>query len=160
MSQIASSPSTTGAPNETVASEPSPVVQPEPRGIRGWLILPAIGIIVTPIRLAYLGFQFSGYYARPNLSSGEFSYITFELVVLGVMFILWLVAGVLFFKCKRIFPKFFIGLLVIDAFSVLFSYNLRYDMSENEALVRGLIGLVIWIPYMLVSKRVRNTFVR
>jgi hypothetical protein len=160
MSETAPSLPAPEARNEAMAPEPSPVVQPALRGIGGWLMLPAISIVLAPIVLAYLGLRFAGFYARPNLSPGEFSYITFELVIIGVMLILWVIAGVLFFKRKRIFPKFFIGLLVLDGLSGLFSYNLRYGDSETESLVRGLVALAVWAPYMFVSERVRNTFVR
>jgi hypothetical protein len=76
-------------------------------------------------------------------------------------------AIVLFFQRRRIFPPVFIGYLVfgvvVSGLDVVFTQLIPAAKIESNAgveVVRVLIGCGIWIPYMLMSRRVRNTFVR
>ena len=46
-------------------------------------------------------------------------------------------------------------LLVVEGFDLLNSSELRPLYSQ---LGRSLIGCLIWVPYMLVSERVKHTF--
>ena len=136
-------------------------------GIRGWLILPAIGlvlsIIVGPIALiegiAEMGPRY-GTYSLPA-----------TLVNLGFYIWIW-VAAVRFFKKRKSAPKTLIQLMVarIIASAMLFVLGMavvgRTDplviialLKANNFIAQG-IAAAIWIPYFKVSKRVRATFVR
>ena len=71
-----------------------------------------------------------------------------------------------FFKKKRNTPATMIAFMItgIVANAVLMGINAAGDMEPlvvicGKALAEGVVGAAIWIPYFLVSKRVRRTFV-
>jgi hypothetical protein len=80
----------------------------------------------------------------------------------------WIVAVVLLFKHKSAYPKLFIVLSVVAFLGRLAAvsigaqvFNIQYTADHIQSAVQGpLLSLVIWVPYMLLSKRVRNTFVQ
>jgi Protein of unknown function (DUF2569) len=88
-----------------------------------------------------------------------------NVVLLGV----FVVAVCLFFGRRRAFPRVAIGFLaagvVIPVLDLLVVRMIRaavsvIDASEIRGLVQAAAGAAIWIPYFLVSARVRATFVR
>jgi len=153
-----------------------------PQGIGGWLILPAIGLCVFPISCVisilddYVPIFQSGTWAAVTtpgapgyhalwapLLIGE---IAFNLVFLALD--LWLLV-LLFSKSWR-FPKVFVAFaalivlfIVLDAVvagSIASSTGTTGANRMAGAIVRALVVAAIWVPYMLVSKRVKNTFVK
>jgi hypothetical protein len=143
----------------------------EPVGIKGWLILPAIGTILSPI---YLTLSFiklvptleNVWAARAGLSAGLFVFVIVE-TVFNVVFILgWLAAVVLLVLKSPYYPKAYVALmggmvvfLVVDMIVSSGGYNHQPEYDEIIALVRTILVAGIWMPYMLLSKRVKNTFV-
>ena len=80
-----------------------------------------------------------------------------------------LIALILFFRKARVFPKFIVVIIpaifilgVIDHyFSGLvpaIAESSEYSAATHSLIVR-FVALHIWIPYFLVSKRVKSTFV-
>lgn len=74
----------------------------------------------------------------------------------------------LFFSKHYFFPKLYIGIIVaslifipLDAWIVtqVFPGEPMFDPETTKEFMRSLIACVIWVPYMLISKRVRTTFV-
>lgn len=140
-------------------------------GIRGWLILPAIGLvlslIVGPIGLI------------AGLASMDSRYIAYyaPALLVNVGFYVWLwVAAVQFFKKRSTAPQtlihfmatrivasvilFILGLAVVgrgwdDPYFPLVAVSL---LKANNFIAHGLAA-AIWIPYFNVSKRVKATFV-
>lgn len=168
---------TTGEPNEPNATSE----QNKPSGLGGWLILPAIGLVATPVRL--LGTLVSDYF--PIFQDGSWESVTtpgspayhylwgpliiFEIV--GNLFfgIFAIVLFVLFLMKSHRFPVLMIALLVVNPLFVIldnFIGNLIPYLANIDdpqvytEIVRGVVGAMIWVPYFLVSKRVRNTFVK
>ncbi|CAB0150143.1 hypothetical protein PSI9734_00710 [Pseudidiomarina piscicola] len=153
----------------------------ELKGIAGWLYLVALGVVVSPIRVfidyyPMLNDYFSGAYDSLTTNPNAKSYIPhFETLIkaelIGNALILILAVGlaVLFFSKHRWFPRTYIFLA---AFTPIFLVTdlwmaatlipgaevLNSDMVGE--IVRSLLAACIWIPYMLVSKRVNNTFRR
>ena len=74
----------------------------------------------------------------------------------------------LFFSKHYLFPKFYIGIVAVslifiplDAWLVSFVVP-NEPMSDAETMLefaRVLFVGLIWVPYMLISKRVKATFV-
>jgi len=71
----------------------------------------------------------------------------------------------LFFQKRRQFPRWFIvamvaGLIVtvVDHAAVLL-VGIQSTKGDTT-IIRALVGCAIWIPYMMVSRRVKATFVR
>lgn len=150
-------------------------------GIRGWLILVALGLIITPIRLImslvndYLPMFTKGTWAKlttpgepayhslwaPVLTSeiaGNIFFAVFALVLLAIMM-----------KKMKVFPKLMIAYIALnlafivadDAFARLIP-AVAAQVSENQyiEIARTSLVAVIWIPYFCVSLRVKQTFTK
>jgi hypothetical protein len=144
---------------------PSPATTDGPKGIGGWLILPTIGTVVSPFLMAFSTYQ-SAAALSSSLSAGLQSFIVLEALFNGGLAIAWVVAAFALFTHKRFYPKLFVAILVItligtvlDVAVAVSMYNADLDANDVRGLIRSVIGLAIWGPYMFVSKRVRNTFV-
>lgn len=149
-------------------------VSSEPKGIGGWLVLVAIGLIVSPIRLAYS--IIVDY--LPQINSSEWATLNFpafknlfygELVINSLFVVFAIVLLVLFFSEDRRFPKYMIAFyianltFVIADFAIASFHPLIRLAANPEGgimeVVRSVAAAAIWIPYFLVSQRVKNTFV-
>lgn len=149
-------------------------------GLDGWLIWVGISVIITPIRLLPNFFTEAelvwtsvswNFLFNPEVESilRLTSYLLiFEFTYGTILMVLLLVQIYLFFTKHKKFPAFFIGILIlflifkpIDSFLVNYLYP-GQSFFNPEAIVSYLynsIYAMIWIPYMLRSKRVKNTFV-
>lgn len=151
-----------------------------PIGIGGWLILVVIGLIVTPLKISYM--LFNTYWpifrngtwdqlTTPGMPSYHVfwaPYLTFEIVGNIVTMALGLTTLFYLLRKSRKTPRmaiFWYGwsatLVVIDtcAGNLIPAVAAEPDPASTKELIRGLIGAAIWIPYFLVSKRVKATFV-
>lgn len=149
-------------------------------GLNGWLILVGIGIIFAPLRIIYEAFPvYSGLFSDgswevlTNPASATYnqlwaSLLIGEISVNAGLVLLWLFISYLFFSKKKLFPRCFIGILLftlsfglIDALAIkaVLPNEPIFGPDTTTDLVRSLIGMLIWIPYMLKSKRVKTTFV-
>lgn len=151
-----------------------------PSGLGGWLILVAIGLIFSPLRLGAFVlvtfvplFQNGTWEALTTPGSEQYNalwapILIFELVCNLVFIVAFTVLAVLFFRKSRYFPKTYItftllnfGFIVLDTWfaSFVLPNEPLLDPDTTREVVRALWGVVIWVPYMMVSKRVKNTFV-
>jgi len=138
-----------------------------PVGIGGWLILPTIGLIFTPIAqaLAVLGaVALANLKTTPaNLASG-LNQLAVANAIYGVYI---LVAAFMFFAKKRMAPAMMIGAYLLAIGLTFFSqvvvtHATQAASDPNSSIVvfaRPVLVALIWIPYFRMSKRVRNTFV-
>jgi len=150
-------------------------------GLGGWLILVGIGVVLSPFRMladvskTYLPIFKNGTWEALTNPSSEFynSYfsvvLTGEIIFNSIMILLSFYMIYLFFQKKKLFPKFYIWTLVIsfifiilDALivSAVFPDTKVMDIDTAKELFRIFIVSIIWIPYMIKSKRVKATFVR
>lgn len=152
----------------------------EINGLRGWLILVGIGLVFAPFRLIFTVIQT---YA-PIFKDGTWDKLTliespnytpyFQSLMIGEMLfnLCMLIASIylvyLFTSKSKKFPKYFIAILAVsiiaiplDSFLVtlVFDDMKMFDEETSKDLVRSLIVFGIWVPYMLLSKRVKNTFI-
>lgn len=149
-------------------------------GIGGWLILVAIGVVVTPIRLVSM--MMTNY---PEIfSTGAWEILTtpgsdaynslWGAIIIGEisinigLLLAWLYMVYLFFSKKLIFPKWYIGIavfslvfIIVDAFALklVLPNEPIFDPDTIKELSRSLIMVVVWVPYMILSKRVKTTFI-
>lgn len=156
----------------------SPVQQYEKIG--GWLILLAIGLILTPLRvLVFLGKDFVPIFTTKTWSvlttPGTGAYhplwapiLMFEGVGNTVLIVFSVIVAIYFFQKRRIVPKLMIALLLSNLFFVgadYFAANLipgvgsQKDVESMREFAGVVIACSIWVPYFLVSKRVKATFV-
>jgi hypothetical protein len=155
-------------------------VSPSPVGLGGWLVLVGIGLFVAPISLAmFLLTTFT-----PSFQDGTWEALTspdgwayhplwaplliFEMVGNGVFILLGLYLLVLYFGRRSRFPKLYIAcvfanlvFIFVDAWlgSFVLPDEPMFDVETAGEIGKSLIAAAIWVPYMRVSKRVRNTFV-
>jgi hypothetical protein len=161
-------------------SKPNTIQNTELKGLDGWLILVGISVILTPIRLLPNFFSEAeliwtsvswAFLFDPAVESivRLTSYLLiFEFTYGAILMGLLLVQIYLFFTKHKKFPRFFIAILIlflifkpIDSFFISYLYPTE-SIFNAEAIFSYLynsIYAMIWIPYMLRSKRVKNTFV-
>lgn len=166
----------------TELAENKDTAQPTgPQGIGGWLILIAIGVVLGPIVLlgTTLPIVFDlaaienwSILTNPNSKSYVPYFVELvigEMTANALLFIASLWMAVLFFTKHRWFPRVYISyvlastlILIADTYAV--SVVLPDMPAFDEETVRGFISsaitLFIWVPYLLLSRRVKNTFVR
>lgn len=139
--------------------------------IGGLLWLPAIGLLAAAGRALFgsamsLGSllelqRLGAASSAPGLSRSSLSLRT---VYIGsfrlALFVALAWLGIRFFHRKRNVPMLMIGLLVLDLAGVVGLYALGRGRTLGFSTVTGTIGAVaIWVPYFLVSVRVKRTFI-
>ncbi|OPX46291.1 hypothetical protein CLHUN_01070 [Ruminiclostridium hungatei] len=153
-----------------------------PAGLGGWLVLVAIGRILGPLMLLNAIYQVFSIYFKSDLLAQLSSpdnklysalwkpMIFFELIGNILLLGLSVLLIILFFQKKKQFPKAYIGMMLINVLIMLIDLILLYqiqrtltvdlNITATSQLITAIITSAIWIPYMLISKRVKNTFTR
>jgi hypothetical protein len=140
----------------------------ELKGIRGWLILPALATVLSPLILVIGVFELipvlSGLSA--DLASSAKVYVAGSMLVHCALLLGWLYAIQLMRKHRADYPAVFNTLLLAgvvvtaaDMGIVSEGFGAQLGPDDYRDLTRGVVGAAIWVPYMLRSERVRNTFV-
>lgn len=145
-----------------------------PDGIGGWLILVVIGLFVSIIRIGISIFTD----ILPLLDKldsisnhgGIGALIYFELIINSIFVLYAIVLLILMFNYSRFFPRFIIvfyisNLVFVILDLILVSNNpilgqIKLGGVTYSELLRSIIGTSIWVPYILMSKRVKNTFIQ
>lgn len=135
------------------ASEASrPVRQFGWKGIDGWLILPGIGLILRPILSVIV-------IAIMLTRRLEYLHLFQTLLVVKIGLLIYsFYAAWRFFGKRRNTPTVMVILILFGLCSQLLASILRHDFRIMP-LVGGVFACCIWIPYFLVSRRVKETFV-
>ena len=155
------------------------MTDPDTTRIGGWLIIIGIGLFLNPLFL--LGNVIRNDFPRidlvdtfsnpaspeyiPNIS--QFLYFEFLGNISFVILAFFLVYN--FYAQKSLFPKFFITVIVLNLVFILFDIAWStsvfpelevFDVETTRQLILQVVTCVVWVPYMLFSKRVKKTFVR
>jgi hypothetical protein len=151
------------------------------QGIGGWLILVAVGIVFTPIKKIMIKINlypeiFSTGVWEDLTTQGNEAYsplwapsIIGEVLFSCGLIIVLLYMAYLFFTKSRNFPKWFVVIAIInvqfiaaDAFiiNMFLPSQSIFDPETIREFLRSVVTLVVWVPYMFVSKRVRATFIK
>ena len=150
------------------------------QGLRGWLLVVGIGVIVAP--LSILAFVMPAYYGM--LSNGAWDVLTtpgnpaysslWKPILISEMFVnagllfVRLYIVYLFFTQRKSFPTWLIGVMVFSVVFILLDSIVVaialpsapvFDGETKRELFRAVIAAVVWIPYLLISKRVKATFI-
>jgi Protein of unknown function (DUF2569) len=138
----------------------------EPKGIAGWLILPVIVTLLSPLMTAYAAFQDGVVLLNASLPTALAVFIVIEFLYNFGLMTSWIFAAVLLFKHKRLYPRLFVTLLVttligtvLDLVIAATVFDIKLDSSDIRSALRSAVQLAIWGPYMHKSVRVKNTFV-
>ncbi|MCB0764136.1 MAG: DUF2569 family protein [Flavobacteriales bacterium] len=149
-----------------------------PTKIGGWMVLPLIGLLLSPLRMLVEMFQDDMYFFTCALDA-PYTIVErkdlFQLYCYGSqawaigMFAFTAVLIVLFFRKRTSVPILMVFLYGVTVVFLIVD-QLLYDFFDLPALtgepygskdlVRSIIAGCIWIPFFLVSDRVRTTFVR
>lgn len=169
----------TSVPTAHQGSLQSDVVE-EPRGIGGWLLLPLLGLVLTPIgmansfvNVARIGFA-PGAWDAMTPGSEAYDPLQAPLLAFGMAFtLLGVVASPLllwlFLKRHRYVPRLMVASLAALVFGRAFDFLLASRIPAFRPAMPALVatyvvlpGLLatVWIAYFLRSSRVKNTFVR
>ena len=152
----------------------------EIKGLGGWLILLGIGVVLSPFRLLI---------TTVPVFQEVFSYDTWEILttpglttyhplwaplIIGEIFYNFAIFSAsiyliyLFFSKHYLFPKFFMAIVIISLIFIPLDASVVKIIFPDEPIfypetlkefVRVLVYGLIWIPYLLISKRVKTTFV-
>jgi hypothetical protein len=150
------------------------------KGLSGWLILVGIGLFISIIRLSYN--LLAVYY--PIFTNGTFTAVSTpglplysplwgpilisETLINGLFVATYAYLVYLFFTKHYLFPKVYIATVIasvvfvpLDAWACSFVLVDQpiFDNNTAKEMARALFALFIWVPYMLVSRRVKATFV-
>ena len=143
------------------------VAEHHPRGLGGWLVLPAFGIIVYSATvvielLAVVYFMNHGKGAPPLVATVD------AILALFILAFLCVAAGAFFGKRQNA-PGLIILIAIFELFKRIIVGFMACNMSVPEIQQYGmwsfyiaggdLLIAMIWIPYFSHSERVRNTFV-
>jgi hypothetical protein len=157
---------------------PKPVINPDLDGISGWLILPTIGIVLSPFILlfglveqrSYYSAAWVNTYANPSSSA---HIVGFEWLLLGeiitnvILFCVSLALVWVFFKKRAIVRPLYIAFSVAALVVALVNTELTnfflvesgFDKLEADgSTVRAVVQLVLWGSYFAVSERAKSTF--
>lgn len=149
--------------------------------IGGWLILFAIGVVISPFRIGYQAYTVLASVFQPGVwetltTPGSEAYhqlwapLLIGEAVGNTLFVL--VSGALiylFFARKKIVPVYVAVYLLSNAAFITADFFLadlipfvkeQQDPKALTEMIRVIIGCAIWVPYFLVSKRVKATFVK
>lgn len=148
-----------------------------PRGLKGWLVLPTIGLVLTPILMAFTLHQSSAAWVPETWHAlttfGGASYhalwapaMLLELVASIGIIVFAILILVLFFQQRTSAPKFYIAFMIaVPAYAIAALLlqsaipDVTIQASEIGAVVRGGVSSLLWIAYFLRSERVKATFV-
>lgn len=151
-----------------------------PSGIGGWLYLVALGLCLTPVRLVVeivrglRPLDPATWHAVTTPGSRAYHplfgpLIVGELVANAILLLWALVLLYLFFAKRRIFSgvmvTFLIVRVLIQGADLLVARAIpaaaaAIGPSVYGALAGSALVVLVWVPYLLRSRRVANTFVR
>jgi len=132
-------------------------------GIGGWLLLMAFGLAIAPIAVAGNAVR-----SLHTLSGRDgaiiFGFSSFLLLRSVASFVALLLLNWLFYTRKSVFPRAMLGYYVWIIGSRLLAALFLSAAPEGRRalpllLIFPIINAAIWVPYLLVSHRVKATFV-
>ena len=157
----------------------------EPKGLGGWLALVVIGLFLFPIKVVILLnndvlpiFQNGSWEILTTPGSEVYHYLWAPLIIFeivgNIFFLIFdIILIVLYFKKSYRFPILCIVFIVLNFLFLASDFFLTHylvgvipgltvegNTEFIKELVRVVIVAIIWVPYFLVSKRVKNTFVK
>jgi hypothetical protein len=150
-----------------------------PRGIGGWLVLPLLGLLFTPVKVLLDMREFGGLFEPGTWAAlttpGTAAYhplwaptIIFEIVVNVAYVGLTVLALVLFLKKSRRVPRvmtiWLATPILVQGIDMLLTAQIPALTAAGGGqagtdLVRSAVAAAVWIPYFHSSVRVKNTFV-
>jgi hypothetical protein len=164
-----------------MSDDDTPDAQPGPSGLGGWLSLVGFGLLLAPwTRLGFLVRTFppifsDGHWELLTTPGSEAYHPLWAPLLLGelVSELAFIGAGLalllFFFLRSRRFPRLYIAAEIANVLfhladawlaSIVVPDVPMFGPETVSEVGPPVFGALIWVPYMLASKRVKNTFVR
>lgn len=140
------------------------------RKIGGFLFIPLLGLFLSAFyyilainnTVKYLLINYT------TLNVNAKAFFIGSLVIYFFMFLLVILVGSYFLRKKKELPRLYIILLLAVIGTALINLLMLYKLipgakigyDELLPIVRSVLSSFIWIPYFIVSERVKKTFVR
>lgn len=144
--------------------------------IGGWLILIGIGLCITPFRTVfdlfsdtvYISGEWMLYFSIEDINSVLGMLLFLETIVNAAILVVFPVMIILFFNKRSSFPKLYAIVIVSNFIFIGLDYFIAISFTDvnlentqmNKELVRMFISTAILVPYLLISERVKETFVK
>lgn len=140
----------------------------ESKRINGVLYLPAAGLLLSLLAGLFSFYGFASEVISYFMKSRMITWFALGgLVVMLVDIVFTAFTAYFFFRQKKgirkvIIPWYLFGLVYAIYFSFLPSwlFGTYFGQGEIRLLATGIIGVVVWIPYFLYSKRISEVFSR
>jgi transglutaminase-like putative cysteine protease len=163
------------------AADTVPFQERSLRGLGGWLVFVGLGLVLAPIRLIggliseWEGFFSASTWRAVTVPGGEYYHplfgplLAFEVFGNSLLIAFSLLTLALFFSRRRVFPKVFICYIIAMAVFMAFDEGIsrliplvgqRSEGVSSSALLRSILGALVWTTYMIRSRRVKLTFTR
>ena len=159
--------------------EPREPVPGAPSGIRGWLLLPALAVVIGPFVFGWLIYAWAPFLdedmwrALPTVVAkgygGSAQYVLMAILSVGVAAVVGaLLIAILFFSKRTSVPTFYIAwcwtafMFALMVWGAVVLWELDTESTGAEFVretMRDVLSAIIWTFYMLKSKRVKATFV-
>lgn len=159
------------APGDAVPPVPAgslSIGQKDLRGIGGWLIVVALGLGFGPIGLLLaLGASVLLLLSPEGQSlvaahPGVAGLLLFNAITDAILIVLLIVLNIVFYKTKKSFPRLAIGYLVVSFILEVAMHQMMLQYMPTYPSIDAfgsLVAAAIWIPYFLLSQRVKQTFI-
>lgn len=141
-------------------------------GIRGWLVLLGLGMIIAPVRFVYSMIKYYSVEANLKVFQSLPAAMIYELILNFLLLAFLFYTTVIFFKKNRTFKKVFTIMVFMNPVAVFLYYPWVSAISgvpapvansflgEQLATAMGsMIAGLLWVAYVWRSHRVANTFV-
>lgn len=152
----------------------------EPLAIGGWLIIVAIGVVLSPVRqFFYIGTNYPAFFTNGTWDALTLPSSDAYIPYFGTFFIseilinlMMAIAGIyliyLFFNKKSNLPKWYFGLALVSTILIIINAYVAsllvpgleaFDPETMKEIARSVVPLIIWSPYLIYSQRSKDTFV-
>ena len=148
--------------------------------IGGWLMLLGIGIVLSPFILAYGMLEtYTDIFTSDtweiltsdvvDSSFKNFSnFIVVEFAANIIIFMLSVYLIYLFLDKKEKFKKWYLAIALFSAVTIGLDFYITHQLFPNDEIIGKeelrdlksiLVRLLVWTPYLFISKRAKGTFV-
>ncbi len=130
--------------------------------IGGWLLIPAVGLAFAPFGTA-ASIYLNLIHLDSRLATDLKTALRVEACLLSGFVLFQTYVAVVFYRRHRSAPNLVIALLIARVAYCVIDWLLVRSLLKNnagsDAFLGSLVTAAVWIPYFLLSKRVRATFV-
>ncbi|MBI4849145.1 MAG: DUF2569 domain-containing protein [Nitrospirae bacterium] len=140
-------------------------------GIEGWLFLPAVSMVTTPVLLVSLILMNIKLMNNPILKEtfaqfpGLRAAVISQTLIVAMHLVLVIYVSFLFFRKKQALPKMIIACLTVHLLIIVANVSWislifkELSVRENIGVISTIFITAVGIPYFIRSKRVKATFV-